>query len=209
MSLEELLGEELFEQVQGKLDEDTELLVNDGSYVPRDRLNEESGKVDMLEEQLEEAQTQLSERNEQLEQLKNDTQTSEELKSRIEELQQKNEEKISEYESKIEQKEQEYEQKLQQQKFDSKLELALRDAKAKNVKAVKALLETDEIKLDGDKLLGLEDQLSKLKKENDYLFGKDTLSGKEPDDGGGSPKFNKDPNDMTDAEYIEWRESQK
>lgn len=55
-------------------------------------------------------------------------------------------------------------------KRDSALEMALLSAKAKNTKAVKALLNSDEIKLDGDKLLGLDSQLEKLKAENDYLF---------------------------------------
>ncbi len=55
-------------------------------------------------------------------------------------------------------------------KLDNALEMALISAKSKNTKAVRALLNADEIKLDGDKLLGLDTQLEKLKTDAAYLF---------------------------------------
>lgn len=55
-------------------------------------------------------------------------------------------------------------------KLETALEMALTTGKAKNSKAVKALLNMEEIKLDGDKLLGLEEQITKLKADNAYLF---------------------------------------
>lgn len=55
-------------------------------------------------------------------------------------------------------------------KLDSAVDLALVGSRAKNTKAVKALLDADIIKLDGDKLLGLDEQLTKLKTEAAYLF---------------------------------------
>lgn len=60
---------------------------------------------------------------------------------------------------------------LQKVKFDYALESALNGAKAKNLKAVRALLSTDQLKLKDDGTLeGFEDQLTKIKAENDYLF---------------------------------------
>lgn len=58
-------------------------------------------------------------------------------------------------------------------KLNSALELALRDNKAKNVKAVKALLDMDKISLEDTKLVGLEEQLSVLKEDanSSFLFG--------------------------------------
>lgn len=56
-------------------------------------------------------------------------------------------------------------------KLENALDMALISGKAKNAKAVKALLNLDDIKLDGDKLLGLDTQLEKIKTDNDYLFG--------------------------------------
>lgn len=59
-------------------------------------------------------------------------------------------------------------------KKDSAISIALANAKAKNIKAVKALLDESKISIDGDNVVGLEDQLSKIKKDNDYLFASDT-----------------------------------
>ncbi|WP_199775443.1 phage scaffolding protein, partial [Microbulbifer pacificus] len=42
--------------------------------------------------------------------------------------------------------------------------------KVKNVKAIKALLDMDTIKLDGDALKGLDEQLNSLKENESYLF---------------------------------------
>ncbi len=63
-----------------------------------------------------------------------------------------------------------YNTDLSKLKLEYALESALVTGKAKNTKAVKALLDVDKIKLDGDKLLGLEDQLTELKKKDAYLF---------------------------------------
>ncbi|HWQ76562.1 MAG TPA: phage scaffolding protein [Syntrophomonas sp.] len=69
-------------------------------------------------------------------------------------------------------------------KLDSALEMALVAGKAKNSKAVKALLDMDAIKLDGDKLLGLDDQLTKLKTDSAYLFEADKSTTTTVDSGG-------------------------
>lgn len=55
-------------------------------------------------------------------------------------------------------------------KLENALDMALITNKARNAKAVKALLNMDEIKLDGEKLLGLDTQLEKVKADNGYLF---------------------------------------
>ena len=55
-------------------------------------------------------------------------------------------------------------------KLDSAVNMALVEAKAKNPKLAKAALDMSVIKLDGDKLLGLTEQLDTLKKSDAYLF---------------------------------------
>ena len=56
-------------------------------------------------------------------------------------------------------------------KFDHAVERALASAKAKNSKAVKALLDFDSLKLSDDgELEGITDQLNSIKEENDFLF---------------------------------------
>lgn len=103
-----------------------------------------------------------------------------------------------------------YNNDLSQIKLDNALELALRDAKARNPKAVKALLNADEIKLDGDKLLGLDAQLEAIKKDNDFLFEaekqKDTQSNTSTvtlnSGGAHSAKGDVDYDKMSDEEYY-------
>jgi hypothetical protein len=48
--------------------------------------------------------------------------------------------------------------------------MALVEAKAKNPKLARAALDMSLIKLDGEKLLGLSEQLESLKKSDAYLF---------------------------------------
>ena len=77
-----------------------------------------------------------------------------------------------EYKAKFETSQAESAKQLTQLKFDHALEGALTGAKAKNPKAVKALLDSNNLKLneaDGS-ILGLKEQLEKIQKENDYLF---------------------------------------
>lgn len=52
----------------------------------------------------------------------------------------------------------------------SAIDIALANSKAKNGKAARALLDLDAVKLDGDKLLGFDDQLEALKKSDPWLF---------------------------------------
>jgi DNA-directed RNA polymerase subunit F len=60
-------------------------------------------------------------------------------------------------------------------KFDHALDGALATAKAKNPKAVKALLKSEDLKLAEDgSIVGLQEQLEKVKTDNDYLFDSDT-----------------------------------
>ena len=63
-----------------------------------------------------------------------------------------------------------YETDMAAVKLDSALNLALVNAKAKNPKLAKAALDMSIIKLDGENLIGLSEQLESLKKSDAYLF---------------------------------------
>lgn len=80
-----------------------------------------------------------------------------------------------EWKTKAETAEQEAQKQIQALKFDHALDQALAGAKARNPKAVRALLEVENLKLneaDGS-IIGLEDQLKKVKESNDFLFESD------------------------------------
>lgn len=141
-------------------------------------LKEDSEKVGTLEQQINEQKKQLEERDKQLNDLGEKAKGNAELEQQIEQ-----------YKQDIEKTREEYEGKLQQRTFDYELDKALSKEKARNPKAVKALLNTDAIKLDGDKLLGLEEQLNTLKESDSYLFGEETPKGLE-----GRKPHSSDPN---------------
>lgn len=103
-----------------------------------------------------------------------------------------------------------YDTDIKQARFDYAIDLALRDARAKNPKAVKALLDLNKISLDGEKLIGLSEQLEEIRKTDDYQFhaenaGIDGGTGKNDP---GTPLGTKDPANMTMDEYIAFRRGQ-
>lgn len=120
--------------------------------------------IEKFKEDLDAANTQIETLEEQL---KTANETIEEFKEMdIEAIKQAAED----YKTKYEKATQEAEEKLNKIKFDYALEKALTGAKARNIKAVKALLDLENLKLADDKILGLDEQLEKIKEENDFLF---------------------------------------
>jgi flagellar biosynthesis chaperone FliJ len=80
----------------------------------------------------------------------------------------------NEWKAKAEQAQADAAKQISSLKFDHALDGALVGAKAKNAKAVKALLNANDLKLAEDgSILGLKEQLEKVKSENDYLFESD------------------------------------
>ena len=76
----------------------------------------------------------------------------------------------ADYEAKKKEIEENSKAEIEKVRLETKIDLAINSAKAKNVKSVKANLDLDKIKLDGDKLLGFDDQIESLKKSDAYLF---------------------------------------
>jgi|SRR5690625_3369478 len=137
-------------------------------------IKEKADKVDGLESQIEDYKKQIKDRDKQLDDLSKQVKDNEELTAEIDRLKEENKTATEELQ-----------QKLDQQAFDFALERALNKAGAKNAKAVKALLDTESIKLDGESLLGLEDQIKELQESESYLFGSDEpagLKGRKPHD---------------------------
>ncbi len=105
-------------------------------------------------------QKQVSERDKQLETLKKSSGDNEALKKQITGLQTANKQAKDEYDA-----------NLKKLTLGGKIDVALLGAKAKNVKAVRALLDESKISLDGENVLGLNEQLEQVRKDNPYLFG--------------------------------------
>lgn len=104
--------------------------------------------------------TQVSDRDKQLETLKASSGDNEALKQQIADLQAENTKAKENHES-----------EMNQLKVDYAVEKALTGAKAKNIKAVKALLDLADAKLDKDgNVKGLADQIEALTKGDDTKF---------------------------------------
>lgn len=165
MDLKELLGEELFNQVQKALGDNAKnfTFIGDGKYQPKERF-------DQINNELKEVKAQLVERDNQLKELSKLAKGNEELQNKIKELEEAN--------AKINQ---EYQDKLLARERDYNLEIALRDAKARNPKALKALIDNEKLVYKDGKFEGLNEQLESIKKSDAYLFDEPTTikAGKE------------------------------
>lgn len=69
-----------------------------------------------------------------------------------------------------------YENKLKTHKIDSLVNLALHKSGARNISAVKALLDLNNAEIEKDSVKGLDAQISDIKKENGYLFENEVRS---------------------------------
>lgn len=141
--------------------------------VPKNQFNEVNEVKKQLEEKAKDYETQLSK-------LAKDNKGNEELQKQIQELQTQNKAK-----------EEEYQTKFNQLKLDNALELALTKEGARNSKAVKSLLNLELLKMDNDNLIGLSEQLAKLKKTDGYLFNVEEPT-KQPTPQGLEPKVGSD-----------------
>nr|DAF02499.1 MAG TPA: minor structural protein [Caudoviricetes sp.]DAF30389.1 MAG TPA: minor structural protein [Caudoviricetes sp.] len=155
------------EQAEKVLSANTEQLKG---FIPKARFDE----VNNAKKQ---AEKDLSERDMQLETLKNSTGDIETLKNTIKQLQDENKASKEQYEANI--------SKI---KLDNAIDNALGNAKAKNSRAVRALLDMEKIKFENETLSGLDEQLKALKEAEDskFLFeeikepAKPSFSGVEP-----------------------------
>lgn len=164
--LKELLGEELYSQVTEKLG-DKKIMVDDGNFIPKSRF-------DQVNQAKKELEVQLKDRDTQLADLSKNNKDNENLLNQIKDLQALNKQTTTDYENKI-----------NQIQFDYALDGALTNAKSKNNKALKALLDMNSIKYQEGKLEGLQEQIEVLQKDASYLFDLNTA----PQNTGGLGNF--------------------
>ena len=120
-----------------------------------DSIMAENGKdVENAKADYEDVKAQLETANATITDLKKNNVDNEKLRN-----------KVTEYETEIAKLKDEAAKK----DFNYRLEAALKGSKAKNLKALKALLDMDKVKLEGDKFTGLEEQLTALKESDASL----------------------------------------
>lgn len=147
MTKEELIALGLNDEQAGKV------LEGYKGYVPKARFDE-------VNEAKKAAEDTVKERDKQLEDLKKASGDSEALKAQIAQLQADNKAAADKYAA-----------DLKAVQINNAVEKELTAAGAKNLKAVKALLEgLDKAELDGENVKGLADQIKKLKEEEGTKF---------------------------------------
>lgn len=138
-----------------KADKENTLIVDDkekSKYVEKEKLDDANKNISDYKKEIKKRDDQLKDLQDKV---KEDTDLSEE----IEILKEENRKTTEKYEADLKEKD-----------FNYALERALTDSKVKNPKAVKALLNLDNIKVDGTDLIGFKDQIEKLKESDSYLF---------------------------------------
>lgn len=165
-------------------------------------------EFDTVVKERDKAKTDITERDTQIETLKNTSGDAAEWKKKAEEFQTANKEAADSHAAEI-----------KQLKVESVIEGALSSAKAKNMKAVRALLDidTEKVKLKEDGTLdglNLDEQIKKLQGAEDSKFmfevatkGKTKFKGTNPSDPGKNDPDNKiDPKDMSYEELCDYME---
>lgn len=145
MTKEQLIAMGLTEEQASKVMESL-----NGNFVTKKRFDELNDTKKQLEKD-------VAARDKQLEDLKKVDAAG--LQAEIEKLQGENKAAKENFEA-----------QLKQMQLDSAVEKALTAAKAKNTKAVKALLDLEKAELDGETIKGLDDQIKKLQEGEDSKF---------------------------------------
>ncbi|ACQ52329.1 phage scaffolding protein [Clostridium botulinum] len=158
-NLKEIIGEELFKQLpvdkqKEYKDKDFED-ISGGAFIPKTRF-------DQVNEQAKEYKKQVGERDTQLKSLKEQYKDVDGLKEKFEKL---------ELDNKT-QKET-YEKQLNDIAFNNALEKGLGAFNIKDKNLIMALIDKDKLKIDGDNVIGLKEQIEPLKTSHEYLFDKE------------------------------------
>ncbi|NFQ84174.1 phage scaffold protein [Clostridium sporogenes] len=158
--LSEILGES-FKQIPEdirKQYKDVDL-VDSSNYV-------EKKDLDTANETIKQYKKDIKKRDTDLLDLQGKVKDNEELNGEIEKLKKANKKSSEDYEA-----------KLSQLKFDTKFDKAIAEYKAKNPKALRALLDMEKVKLVDDTFIGLDEQIKTLKESDTYLFEEEQTGG--------------------------------
>lgn len=156
------------------------------------------GELENITKERDNLKSQISERDKQLTDLKKSSGDNEELKKQIEALQQQNTEQKNTFDS-----------QMAQLKLENAVNTALTAAGAKNNKAVMALLDMSNVKLDDNGALsGFDEALETVRKSDGFLFAdkSQTFKGFQP---GQSSDVNlsADTSNMTYSEMVTYLNS--
>lgn len=158
--LKDILGEELFSSVSGKIsafneanpDKPVKLAnLSAGGYVDKDKYAGMEALANGYKEQIKQRDADIAELKEKAD--------NSQIQERLDALQKKYDDDTAALQD-----------QLERTRFDSALELALAGSGAKNTKALRGLLDMGKIKYENGGLSGFSEQLEQIKADNDFLF---------------------------------------
>lgn len=187
MTLQELLGEELYSQVMEKAgDKHKVAIVSDGNWIPK-------AKFDAVNGERQEYKQQAEGLNKQLDELKGKLKDNDTAAETIDGLKQQIQDKETE---------------LAETRKQNTIRLEVLKTRPKDVADILPHIKTDLVAVDGDAVTGLKEQLETLKEEKPYLF-----EDVEPDGTGGSKgagaKVKKEPANPWSKEHFNLTEQMK
>jgi hypothetical protein len=154
------------------------------------------------------SKSQFNAKNEELKNRKDEVKT---LTDEIENLKQSNAnnqeliKQIDDLKAAAATRENEYAAKLKAMEVDSIVDKSIMSLNGKNTKAIRALLDLNEAKVENGEVVGLKEQLESVQKDNPYLFGTDVKPNSTlPGEPGG-----KTPAGITPAEFSKMNYSQR
>ncbi|BCZ46947.1 hypothetical protein psyc5s11_30140 [Clostridium gelidum] len=185
--LKEIIGEELFKQLPADKQKEYEAKdyedVSNGAYVPKKRFDD-------VNVEAKDYKKQVGERDTQINSLKEEFKDTAGLKEKLEILEKDNKT----------QKET-HEKQLSAIAFDNALEKGLGAYSIKDKVSIMAHIDKTKLKVDGDNVIGLKEQMEPLQKSHDFLFEKE-INGTGVFNTGGNNEQHKDPVGKEDIAVI-------
>ncbi|WP_446897438.1 phage scaffolding protein [Clostridium sp. LBM24168] len=170
--LKEIIGEALYNQLPADKQKEYENKdyedVSGGAYIPKDKFEQANG-------QAKEYRKQVGERDRQISDLKEQYKDVDGLR-----------EKVTELENTNKTQKETYEKQLSDIAFNTALEKGLDAFNVRDKKLIMALLNKENLKVDGDNIIGLKEQIEPLQKSHEYLFEKEINGTGSFNTGGGS-----------------------
>lgn len=179
--LRELVGEEAFKKVEADLGK-KDLIVNDGTYIPKEKFDKVNDDLKALKTEKEKLTTDLKTAQDDLKKIQDDKNSGNKtLEQKIEDLTKK----IADQDKKISDKDNE----LQLSKVEGVLKEQLTTAGVSNPKNLKLLLKEFDLSntklTDDGKIEGFDETVKKLQEDYKPLFGEDNFGGTPPGGKGG------------------------
>ncbi len=193
MDLKELLGEELYSQVKGKIG-DKKLMIDDGNFIPKSRFDEINNQKKELKEQVDTLNNTLKTNSKDIEKFKKAAEGNEELQKQLTEYQEKVNLAQNDFSNQLKTKEQEWMQREinNRKSFTLREKLLMEHADPKYIDLLMKEVDLNSITEAEGKFIGVDDVVSGVKQNFDKLFGKPQITGTGINGSNSNPVISKD-----------------